>query len=66
MALFIPAVRKIRLERSETLNLFLSIPKTNINIIYSSLSNEEKNDETIRVTPEKRQLFNLKKNILGF
>ena len=44
-ALFWPAIRKIKAERTDTLKLFLTIPKGLINNIISSLFQETKEIE---------------------
>ncbi len=40
-ALFYPAILKIKTERSNTLKLFLSVPKGAINLILNNMNNEE-------------------------
>ena len=40
-ALFVPSIRKIRKERSDTLNLFLTIPKATITMITATMTDQK-------------------------
>ena len=41
VALFLPSLRTLRIERTDTLKIFLSIPKAAINTIYNRVNGED-------------------------